>query len=787
MSDPFDVDPSDDLSAFDDAPAPVSMGSDNDTIKAINKRTSTGTKIVSLLILVGLVAVGFYGYTSSVAWDNRMTAIEACGELPPDDSGLNTCLQNALETAEFQDVKQRALMNLGHRRDASAVPLIIRQLDEGGVVRRSAAWALARIGLPGAESAKQPLIDVLPDTETADRSQVVWTLAVLRTDNQTAIDAIVEGFSEGSLQSLDGFEPRIITEVLGVERLSTPALTDHDVEHVRRLTAHALGEDGSTAVITPLSRMLQNEIARTGDDRSTEVIRATAAGLGRTGEASAARPLFAALGSEPALQDTILDSLERSTAATDLAALLPEANSPDVRRAIVDLMAKSHDERVADALAGLLDDEDAEVKATAALALAKFGDARSKEALYSLTMVEDNDDLVSSAIEHLRFVVDETDVDRLADMLETHTYRRAAILRALGATGSPAAVRPIEAQLAGDDMRSAALSLGDLNADSGFRTLLAFVVRPSNVEMAAANAADRSLVNEELLAKRRATMVAMGRFGRADALEDLMTVVEDDMDDYELRSLAAAAIGQIADAEAMAVIIEKVTSAGTSDAAKRYYVQALWQRPHRELNAQLLGVISGDNQPEVKRAAALALGYAADPANDDRLMALLQEEGTRRNAAFAILLGGGDAALDALVEMLGQDGDLREVLQQSVMNTENDWFNLLTEEMFESGAIWRRLRAAQVLRNGSGERTYSYPWAKVTAVLRTGWEGTDGLRPAQIRAKLWAAMAGDDAGQRELAAEVFADLPEIGLLLRARDEGGTMEEVARSVLNRERN
>ena len=155
----------------------------------------------------------------------------------------------------------------------------------------------------------------------------------------------------------------------------------------------------------------------------------------------------------------------------------------------------------------------------------------------------------------------------------------------------------------------------------------------------------------------------------------------------------------------------------------------------------------------------------------------------RLEGRTAIVLGGGQASAEKLVATLGTDGDLREVLQMWVMNEENDWFNLLTEDMFENGAIWRRLKVADVLREGDGDNSYAYPWAKTVAVLRSGWEGVGGLRPQLVRDRLWAAMEGDDEERRMLVASAFHEIPETGLLLRARDEGGEMEEAARSVLD----
>ncbi|MAQ13272.1 MAG: hypothetical protein CMN30_00530 [Sandaracinus sp.] len=785
-TDPFDVEsqPDNDLAAYGDSPPPPGIavpGDDNATLKKINQRSSMGGKIFVLILLVGALGLGVWAYTRSAAYDARMEVFDPVQEME-DASQRNAALRQILADAQFEDVKQRAIMNLGHFEDAEAVTLLTEKLDEGGVVRRSAAWALAQIGSPEADSAVPALLRVLPETDETDRNQVIWTLAVLRSQDQAFIEAMLEAFSRGDLQHITGFDHRLVTEVLGVQRLSSPDLTDHETEAVRLLTAHALAEVETAQVIDPLSRMLQNEIAREEEQRSTEVIRASAAGLGRIGEAAAARPLFAALQAHPNLKGTILDSLKKSTAGDDLAVFMAEASDIETKRELARLVQETHDRRTADAMAGLLNHEDQELRSIAALTLANFGDRRAAPALFALTEVEDNDDLVSDSIEALRWVVTPEDTSRLVAMLETHPYRKAAILRNLGATGDASASRAMEKELEGDDVRAAAMSLGDLNDDGSFRKLLGMVSRPRDVEMAATNAADRSLVNEELLGNRRAAILAMGRYGRPEAIEPLMTVVEDDLDDYELRGLAAGSIGQIADDEAMRTVIQKIQGPGVRDAAKRYYVQALWQRPHRELNAQLLDLMASDQPAEVKRAAAIAVGYSGDPAVEQRLMDMLDDENVRRDAAVAIVLGGGEDSAKKLVETLGQDGDLREVLQMWVMNEENDWFNLLTAEMVENGAVWRRVHVADILREGDGENSYAYPFAKVVAVLRSGWEGVGGLRPQEVRDELWDALAGEDELQRELAAKVMHEIPETGLLLRARDEGGEKEEAARAVL-----
>ncbi len=781
----------DDLSAFD-ADAPLGSGelmggSDAQTIKAINRRASTGTKIVALLILLLVLGFGFWGFRHWQAQETMMEVFEPIAAMD-DPQQRNAALREVLQNAEFHDQKIRAIMNLGHFRDSAAVPLLIEALGEDDPrVRRAAAWALGRIGSPDADGAKAKLLEILPETGDVDRNQVVWTLALLGAQEQPFIDALIERFTAGGLQELDGFDERRLAEVLGIERLSSEALTNHDEESVRVLTAHALAEIANDQVVAPLARMLTNELAREGDEQSTEVIRAAAAGLGRTGSPAAARPLFQLLQQVPAMHETVLDALRKSTAAPQLASLLAEAQDPVVRRDLTELLVETHDRRAVDALAQLLGDSDIEVKAQAALALAQFGDRRAAPVLFELTAVEDDDDMVSDAIEALRWVASPELTDSIARLLETHEYRKAAILRALGATGDPGAARYIERELDGDDVNAAAQALAMLNHDASFRKLLSKVVRPRDKDMTAFNAADRSLANEDLLALRRAAIMSMGFFGRPEAIDELMRVVEDDMDDYELRGMAAAAIGQLGDADTIQAVIRKINDSSISEAARRYYVQALWQRPHPEINGQLLDLMGDANaEPEIRRAAALAVGYAADPAADERLMALLDDEQARRHASFAILLGGGPEAVAKLVETLDADRDLQEILQGYVTNNENDWFNLLTEEMFESGAVWRRLRAGQILKEGTDDTSYSYAWTKAIAVLRSGWDGARGVTPQQVRDHLWEAMAGESAERRELAAEAFGDLPETGLLLRARDEGGEMGEVARRILNRQR-
>ncbi len=768
----------------------IPLPSEDSKVTLMRGRGTARGKLVAGAIVLVAVGIGVFGYFNHQGTQAEEARLEEINQIA-DRGEMLAALREALPNTSDRDVRRRIIMNLGHFQDAQAVPLLVKELEEAGVIRRSAAWALARIGLPAAASSTDKLMEVLPETDARDHAQVVWTLAVLQ--ERDAADAIVEAFSQGQLQHLDGFSAKVITDVLGPQRLSSEELINHPRAAVRVLTAHALGELSSADAIEPLTAMITAELARPENDRNEEVIRSASAGLGRSGDPRAGAPLFAVLQSNTIPRRTILDSLSTSTAAPDLAILLGAAQDGAIRKDLVQLLADSHDPRIADTLAALLADADPEIKKLAAFALADLGDARAHAVLLELARSPENS-VSRRAVAGLRATATSELAPALLTLAAERADMKADIMRAMGATRNPVVASYLTTQLEAEDKRAAALAIAELGYDPLYRRLLQLVQRPGHVDMGATSASERSLRNEDLLNERRAAILAMGRFARADAIPALMAVVEDGADDYELRGLAAAAIGQIGDAAVMRDVLTKIRGTSVTSAAKRYYVQALWQRPQPELNPQLLDLIQSEEPADLRRAAALAVGYSADPANDARLTQMLESDNTRRPAAFAIALGGGHEAVSALLRVLRRDADLREVLRTAVTGEDRTWFDLLTEDMFRTGAVWRRLRAAAQLQAGEGDTSYSYFWQQLVELLQNGSDTNGGANPRFIREQLWNALAGSEREQlwtastggadtlRVLAARVLFDLRERGLLLHARDEGGPAGEAARQVM-----
>lgn len=742
----------------------------------IRKKTSPATKVGLAIVAAALLVVGgFAAYTQKRAADDQKL-FDEIAHMTDRDAQLRA-LTDALGQISNEDLRVRILRNLGHYRYAPAVPAIIEQLDSRGVVRRHAAAALARIGSPAADAAKGKLLEVLDDTDVRDRAQVVWTLAVLR--ESRASDAILEAFRTGLISKIEDYDPRAVAETLGTARLTSDELLMHEDDSVRVLTAHALAESSDTAVVDPLVRMLEAEIAREDDQRNAEVLRSAAAALGRLGGDQAAMALFRALESGAGKRRDTLDALSQAVAGPALAKLLMMARTPRDRLDLARVVAETHDPRVGDALAAQLDSDDEELRKVAAYGLADIGDPRGQDYLLEVAAGDDHGD-ARRALAALRLTANADATQRLIKLMTARPGRKADVMGALGNTGDPAAAKVLVAELEGDDSQVAALALANLNDGPTFQKLLKLAPRPAGLDLGAVSFNDRSSKNDGIIRLRRGVIRALGHYGRPEAIPVLVKIVEDGQDDYELRASAAEAVGKLANAEQMRNILAKLGSREVTRAAKGYYIQALWQRPQPELHDVLLNMVGSDEPSELRRAAAIAVGYSADARNDARLITLLEQERSAQQAALAISLGGGEEATAKLIAKMIADADIREVVREAYLNADIRWFDALTREMFDDGSVYRRLRTAAQLRD-AGEG-FGFAWKKVIDLLKRKGDGPNAVHPLYVREQLWQALNGDDEELRFLVATALYDMKERGLLLRARDEGGPGGETARAVL-----
>ncbi len=756
------------------AASAVSGLDDDAAARKIRTRTSWVGRIMGVVLIGGSAGLGYFAWQRNEAYEHRWDEYNRAQNDAADEAEYLSILRAELPRATFQDVRLEVMSELGEHRDAESVPMLVAALDTPGSIRAQAARSLARIGSPGADSTKPDLMRVLPLCEDPpSRAAVVWALAVL--NEPSAADAIVEEFAAGHLQGQHGFDPRIIVTVLGVQRLSTPEMITHEQVGVRTLVAQALSEDGTVAVIDPLTRMLEDE-----DD---QVRRQAASGLGRIGDPRAAGPLFAAMQSNPNMRVQVLDALRRSTGARGLAVLLASATDDATKRDLAIMIRGTHDPAGADALATLLTSTDDIAKLEAAKGLAELGDARGVPFLLETARGTDLG-RARDALDMLALVQSPEVPGVLGPMVTDETYlaRRAGMLKALGRSGSPDAGRILVHELEGDDIATAAMALAELDYDPAYSQLLGMIPRPANTPFNQ-HAGMAGVALETAYQNRTAAVRSLGRYGRPDAAEALMTIVEDAEDDPRLRNDAGLSLGAVANDEVLGQIIEKIQSTDLDDAARRYYLGALWQQPSRPIATRLLEVMANTTlSGDIRIPAAVAVGYAADPANDARLIQMLESPDTDDAAAIAICLGGSEEAAEALLARLGADNDLRMSIQEMLMNQTNDWFNLVTTPLWDSGQVYRRLRVAELLHNGEGDNRHGYAWTTFIARLQAGWGGHNGMSTNQIRQRLYADLTGSDATVRPMIVRIFAATGDMGLLMAARDSGGPGAEEARNML-----
>lgn len=464
----------------------------------------------------------------------------------------------------------------------------------------------------------------------------------------------------------------------------------------------------------------------------------------------------------------VIEALRKSTAAPQLCALIKEVKEVAIRRDLARLLHKSHDPRAADTLASILDSPDEDTRMEAAQGLAELGDKRAVEPLLQLARSTDID-TGNDAVDSLRLLGDPAAGPGLLTLLAEVPQRKAAILRALGANHYLEAGPAIEKEIDGDDIGAATKALGELPYPPAYAKLVKMMIKPPGIDFSTPK-----VENEIPYRNRFEAMQGIRYFGKPEpsAVRELIKIVEDPTDDFRLVTAAGEVLGRIADDKLLNVILAKVKDKKLPEQIRIAYMQGFWLSSNREFAKQLLPLFESGIPTEIQRAAGLAVGYAGDPSNDPKLIAMLDSPETRRSAAIAIVLGGSEEAAKKLLQTLLKDRDLSEWIREAILTNENDHFNILSQAMFDSGQIFRRMRVAEILKDGSTQNaSYTYVWGHLLSRLALGWPGPGGISARDVLRNLSKALNGEKPDLRRISAEALATIGEYGLLLAARDAG----------------
>ncbi len=437
----------------------------------------------------------------------------------------------------------------------------------------------------------------------------------------------------------------------------------------RRRAAETLGRDGGRRVIRLLSAALEDEDA--------EVRRLAAAGLGKQGSPECLQPLLKALSDR-----------ESAVVQTAVVALKPFSDSRQVHLALANLlrhedagargqaaqvlehlgwrpdgpeeevwflMAKGLFSRAAalgavavPALETALFSHASSVAAAAADALAQISDPRVP-ALFASALKEGDPAVCVAAVDALQRLGDPRFAEPIIGLLRHANPRvRAAAVEALGRLRITEAVEPLRTLLtdpAWEVRREAAEALGRLQDARAVRTL-----------NTALSDADPDV--------RETSALSLGQLGDRGAIDPLVLALKDS--GSGVRRMAAAALSRIdpewtSAPEAQAAIVRLRASLHDCDPGARNFVgQLLVNLGEAELSAApeglapeagdiseakrqklavtLFAAVLCDTDPDLRQAAAEALGQLADPRAQAALRKALADDdaGVRLAASHAL-------------------------------------------------------------------------------------------------------------------------------------------------------
>ncbi len=555
--------------------------------------------------------------------DDPAKRLEAVIELAKYDVALTqTHLIRALADDD-EKVRHQAAKALGQGGALAAVPIMIEWLgDQSAQTKAVAAEALGDIGGVDATAA---LIRSLGDPEALVRQRAVKALGTIgKKGNANVVIALIPRLEDPKPEVKNATIQQL--EELGDKRAVIPLVAKfgETARETRRLAVRAVGKLGDPSAVPALTRLL--------GDLDEEVRTAAVGSLGSLGAVDAIDALTEQLsGPSDTYRAKVAYSLGQ-IAATPKAGKAGE----DAMRTLVVNLAQAQQRqgsrealRVAGkasvpALVEHLQGRIAGDPGTAVALLAEVGDPRATATL--------------------------------AAELERGRVAMPLVLRALGATGDPAALVPVLGALSSKD---AAIRLAAMEA---LRPLIGSDARAGDVLME--HLADEDLEVRVLAAEylgllkitaagpklislagpgnpsrlRAAAIDALGAIARPEATKALLDVLREGP--TELHRSAATALSYIGDPTAIAALITQAQ--GDRGPTRHEVVRALGStlrgRPDPAAR-KLLRQLALDGSVKVSLAAIAGLAAAKDPSDAPFLRTLVDQAAADRRRAAAWALG----------------------------------------------------------------------------------------------------------------------------------------------------
>ncbi len=404
---------------------------------------------------------------------------------------------------------------------------------------------------------------------------------------------------------------------------------------------------------------------------------------------------------------------------------LIEADDPDVRKFVVDILGDIKDTRAVPALIARLEDEDENVCVAAAEALGKVRDRRAVDALLACLARADKGWLDYAAAEALGSIGDERALGPLLASVNRRSLRE-PVLESLGKIGNASALGPLIAGL--DDA-------------------LRIVREVSTVAIVAIYRKSAVLARQKIVATVRAGMSSRA----VDYLEDALGT-----NTGELEKATTTLLGWTGRESS----IRKIFDCLKEEEREEAVVESL-KYLDRESARILIGYLSSDNAL-VRRSAARVLGNMGMTAAEDPLIALLSDENghVRSTAAEALGRLQSRKAITPLFTLLTDEYEsVQESAIRALAAVGDDSILEVFIKDFSSHEPHMRRNIALLLGKFSSERAIDAlafalkdeePTVRKAVVPALGaLAGERALRPLML------AITDDDPEVRMLAAEAL--------------------------------
>ncbi len=734
-------------------------------------------------------------------------------------------------------LRQEAFVHLAWAKDRESIPSMIKALSAADhTVRGTAAMALVDFGSPDADAAKPALLKALTEADSSDKPQISWALVALK--EPAAFKDVLAEYKLGHLanvQRLDGY-PAFDTELFaGLVPIETLAgLAGDESESVRQLVATTLSRTGDPQWTDTLITLVK--------DRSVEIAREAAVGLGKIGNEKATVPLVDALTkADKGSREKFLQALRDGIGAKGLVLALKtvthdKADSEKFQtKQIFDMLKDLEDPRGGDALyAYIQTNPKPHWKYEAAMRMAEIGDERAAEVL-GWRMAQDPLKLYNE-VDWPEYRRDDNErvygARMLADLAmlhpEKHDYLakvaepgvlswvdpenkpqpHANGMRFLAILGSKKAIPLLEKWADPKEKlptegaqppfpetwataQSALRYIGWIKDPRGWAILEKQMhrrMKKLDVSWESLNQGGLTIVGMTLRALGVGSSQGFAQWGDPKAFPDLVKYIEEPMENEQSRSEACFALSWVATDDQMKDVVKKLKDNSKTDPKANFlrtcYLETLVHKPVPDATAGLLDLLSPVvSDMEIRHQAARAIGMGGiTPAMVPQIFAKLSDVSLKADAALALILGA-DADTAARAIATYNDPAVPAEAIEELKDTYNKTFGYWSDHNYDAGDVARWVDNAQAIAHVKvHDQLQDWPRIILGRNLVESIEvdnGPHSMTRVQLRFKLLADALGQSAVKREEAIRVLKFTKEKGALMALRGEKGPVAELAR--------